>query len=62
MNKIIRRILGKKSILIRNVHGELHLYSSMDMTTEEVIDYLSSATVRLADPSDKLFNLKNREN
>jgi hypothetical protein len=34
----------------------------MDMTIEEVIDYLSSATVRLADPSDKLFNLKNREN
>jgi hypothetical protein len=63
MNRIIRAILGKKSVLLRNVDGKIHVYCSKDMTGEEVIDYLASATVKLSDPiENKLLNLKNRNN
>ena len=63
MNRIIRAILGKKSVLLRNVEGKIHIHASRDMSREEVIDYLASATIKLSDPiEDKLLNLKNREN
>lgn len=62
MNRIIRAILGKKAVLVRNVEGKIHIHASRDMSQEEVIDYLASATIKLSEIEGKLLNLKNREN